>query len=129
MAQDLSLYDDARTGLDVTDPEMGRLRVCAARCYSCILHRDTDKRLLESQALADYLDQVAAADEFVVCHNTGPDLGTPAAMCAGYMAEDVPDEEQEWRRSWRARMIKRHERELSVPPPAPNQSRPDVATA
>lgn len=129
MSQDSSPYDSARSGLEVTDPESGLVRVCAGRCFSCVLHRDIDKRLLEPPALADYLDRVAAADEFVVCHNTGPEEGTAAAVCAGYMAEDVPEEDQEWRRSWRARMIKRHERELRVPPPAPRSSEADIPAA
>lgn len=112
--------------LDLTDPETGLLRMCAKQCYSCILHPDPDKRLLEPMTLADYLDRIAANDEFVVCHNTIADLelggGDPPAICAGYMDESVPVEQQEWRRSWRARMIKEYDRAVPVPPPAPRRA-------
>lgn len=114
-------YEEAEDGLDLTDPDSGLLRQCAVPCHSCILHPDAKKRLLEPHTLADYLDRIARSDEFVVCHNTVGNLGIghdAPAICAGYMSEDVPDDEQEWRRSYRARLIKRYDRTVPVPPPA-----------
>ncbi len=118
-------YEQSHQGPDVTDPGSGLMRMCATPCHSCILHPSPDKRLLEPRSLTNYLDQIARNNEFVVCHNTVSDLGlsdsAPPAICAGYMDDDGPAEKQEWRRSWRARMIKQHNRALPVPPPAPSR--------
>lgn len=122
MSNPTSAYESSNEGMDLTDPQTGLLRQCATPCHSCILHPNTEKRLLEPRSLRDYLDRVAQHDEFVVCHNTVADLGlgeSEPAICAGYMSEDVPVDEQEWRRSFRARLIKRHGRTVAVPPPAP----------
>ena len=129
MSKESSPYDEPRRGQDLADPDTGLMRMCATHCHSCILHPNPDKRLLESRTLAGYLDRIAQSDEFVVCHNTASDLGlgddAPPAICAGYMDENVPEEQQEWRRSWRARMIKMYDQALPVPPPAPSRKPAD----
>lgn len=133
MSKEFSPTDESLQGSDLTDPDTGLMRQCAKHCHSCILHPNPDKRLLEKRTLADYLDRIAENDEFVVCHNTVADLGlgddAPPAICAGYMDEEVPEEQQEWRRSWRARMIKMYDQALPVPPPAPSGKPADAPSS
>lgn len=73
------------TGVDVGDHELGKTRLLADRCHTCILR--PGGITLAPGRLRHFLADVLARQSFVVCHSTLPQLAPPGvkpAICRGF---------------------------------------------
>jgi hypothetical protein len=78
MAVDPSLDEET-----VFDRESSRIRTCARRCHTCIIGgADSLAKSMHPGELKRFLD--SARNSYVICHSTGPETATQAAVCRGW---------------------------------------------
>lgn len=74
---------------DVFDAELGKVRVLAERCQTCIFWPG-NRMHLPGGRLEELVEANVAADALLTCHQTlpyGPHPEVPPAVCAGFWAK------------------------------------------
>jgi hypothetical protein len=77
---------ERREAPDVTDPVTRRPRRLSEMCATCIMRAPADGQIqLAAERLREFINEVRAADSYVVCHSTLPGMSdAEPAICRGY---------------------------------------------
>lgn len=70
---------------DVGDYELGKSRLCAKQCSTCIFRPGNP--VMSAERLGEFTAEVVLAQSFIPCHSTYPPLapaGAKPAICRGF---------------------------------------------
>lgn len=76
------------TALDVGDPILGKTRILAEKCKTCIMRPLAERIGLPNERIAEFIASARASGSYVVCHSTLPSVATEPdvlpAVCRGF---------------------------------------------
>lgn len=106
---------DPSARLTVGDPDLGKTRLLARECATCIF-RPGNPMHLESGRLKQMVTEACGNAGYVICHSTLPYAGSPVppAVCRGFADRY---------RTWQLQVMQRLWGFVEVEPPDPDPTR------